>query len=372
MRYKLKDLVALKYGKSQKSVEDNKNGKYPILGTGGIIGYAKEPLYNKPSVLIGRKGTIDKIRYVDSPFWTIDTLFYTEINTDLIKPQYLYYRLLDVDFKNLNEGTTIPSLRTQTLYEIELEIDDIQTQNKIVDILAVIDKKIKQNTHTNNNLEEQLKYIFYTSFYKDIENNNTEKYTSKTLYDVLDVIDNRGKTPKTVKYSKYPIIDVRAISGEGRILDYKKCQKYVDLETYNTFFRNGHPKKNDILISTVGSLAELKIYIDNKGTIAQNVVALRSKDNYSLYYYQYLKAIKNDLISYNIGSVQPSIKVTQFMKHIIYIPNQKKLNEFNNKAEIITNKIYCLSKEIETLGQIRDTLLPKLMNGEIDLDKIEI
>lgn len=152
MRYKLKDLVALKYGKSQKSVEDNKNGKYPILGTGGIIGYAKEPLYNKPSVLIGRKGTIDKIRYVDSPFWTIDTLFYTEINTDLINPQYLYYRLLDVDFKNLNEGTTIPSLRTQTLYEIELEIDDIQTQNKIVDILAIIDKKIKQNTHTNNNL----------------------------------------------------------------------------------------------------------------------------------------------------------------------------------------------------------------------------
>ena len=221
-------------------------------------------------------------------------------------------------------------------------------------------------------MEEQLKYIFYTSFYKDIENNNTEKYTSKTLNDLLDVIDNRGKTPKTVKYSKYPIIDVRAISGEGRMLDYKKCQKYVDLETYNTFFRNGHPKKNDILISTVGSLAELKIYIDNKGTIAQNVVALRSKDNYSLYYYQYLKAIKNDLISYNIGSVQPSIKVTQFMKHIIYIPNQKKLNEFNNKAEIITNKIYCLSKEIETLEQIRDTLLPKLMNGEIDLDKIEI
>ena len=155
---------------------------------------------------------------------------------------------------------------------------------------------------------------------KDIENNNTEKYTSKTLYDVLDVIDNRGKTPKTVKYSKYPIIDVRAISGEGRILDYKKCQKYVDLETYNTFFRNGHHIFQDLT-------ANFKIYIDNKGTIAQNVVALRSKDNYSLYYYQYLKAIKNDLISYNIGSVQPSIKVTQFMKHIIYIPNQKKLNE---------------------------------------------
>ena len=117
-----------------------------------VIGYAKESLYNKPSVLIGRKGTIDKIRYVDQPFWTIDTLFYTEINTDIVIPQYLYYRLLDIDFKNFNEGTTIPSLRTQTLYEIELEIEDIKTQNKIVDILSTIDKKIKYNTHTNNNL----------------------------------------------------------------------------------------------------------------------------------------------------------------------------------------------------------------------------
>ena len=84
MKYKLKDLVTIKYGKNQKLVEDSINGKFPILGTGGIIGYAKESLYNKPSVLIGRKGTIDKIRYVDYPFWTIDTLFYTEINTDLV------------------------------------------------------------------------------------------------------------------------------------------------------------------------------------------------------------------------------------------------------------------------------------------------
>ena len=152
MKYKLKDLVTIKYGKNQKLVEDNENGTIPILGTGGMIGYATNCLYDKPSVLIGRKGTIDKIRYVDFPFWTIDTLFYTEINQKLVIPQYLYYRLLEVNFKNLNEGTTIPSLRTQTLYELELNIDSIDKQNKIVNILSLIDKKIEYNTHTNNNL----------------------------------------------------------------------------------------------------------------------------------------------------------------------------------------------------------------------------
>ena len=221
-------------------------------------------------------------------------------------------------------------------------------------------------------MEELLKYIFYNNFYKDIENNNTQNYIEKNLYDVFDVIDNRGKTPELVENSGFPIIDVKAISGEGRIIDYKNCSKYVDLETYNTFFRNGHPQKNDILISTVGSLAELKLFIDNKGTLAQNVVALRSRDNYALYYYQYLKAIKNDLILYNIGSVQPSIKVTQFMKHNIYIPDEQNLDDFEKQAEILTNRIYCLSKENATLEQLRDILLPKLMNGEIDLNKIEI
>lgn len=152
MKYKLKDLVTIKYGKSQKLVEDNENGTYPILGTGGIMGYATNYLYNKPSVLIGRKGTIEKIRYIDSPFWPIDTLFYTEINQELVIPQYLYYRLLDINFKNLNEGTTIPSLRTQTLYEIELDIDKLEKQKKIINILSLIDKKIDYNTHTNNNL----------------------------------------------------------------------------------------------------------------------------------------------------------------------------------------------------------------------------
>ena len=228
------------------------------------------------------------------------------------------------------------------------------------------------NNKTNDNLSEQLKQIFNNKFYDKIQNNDCSEFKEYILYDVLDVIDNRGKTPKLVEVSNYPIIDVRAISGENRIIDYKQCQKYVDDEVYNTFFRSGHPKINDILISTVGSLAEMKIYMENKGTIAQNVVALRSKYDYPMYIYQYLKAIKNDLISYNIGSVQPSIKVTQFMKHNIYIPKDKDLYEFENIAKLYTDKMFNISKENETLEQLRDTLLPKLMNGEIDLDKIEI
>ena len=90
--YTLGDLVSIKYGKNQKKVQSD-DGEVPIYGTGGLMGYATEALYDKPSVLIGRKGTINKVRYVDRPFWTVDTLFYTIINEELVIPKYLYYKM---------------------------------------------------------------------------------------------------------------------------------------------------------------------------------------------------------------------------------------------------------------------------------------
>lgn len=85
-RYALSELAIIKYGKNQKKVVSD-NGNIPIFGTGGLMGFASESLYDKPSVLIGRKGTIGKVKYVEQPFWTVDTLFYTIVNTDIVIPK---------------------------------------------------------------------------------------------------------------------------------------------------------------------------------------------------------------------------------------------------------------------------------------------
>ena len=130
----LSELLTIKYGKNQSEVE-NPNGKYPIYGTSGIFGYANDYLYDKPTILIGRKGSIDKIQYISTPFWCVDTTFYTEINEKYVIPKYLYYKLLKVNFKELDEGTTIPSLRTETLNKIKIDIDDLSTQQHIVDTI---------------------------------------------------------------------------------------------------------------------------------------------------------------------------------------------------------------------------------------------
>lgn len=222
----------------------------------------------------------------------------------------------------------------------------------------------------NNNLEEQLSALFVNMFGHSIDSLDNSDIK---LGDLIESVDNRGKTPPlSDEPTDYPIIDVRALSGNSRIIDYTNCTKYVSKETYNNWFRSGHPKEYDILISTVGSLAEMKIFLGTIGCIAQNVVGFRTKGISPLYLYQYLNYIKNDLVAYNIGSVQPSIKVTHIIKHSIYVASKEEIEIFDSIARNITKKIFANCQENEALKQMRDTLLPKLMSGELDVSNIKI
>lgn len=296
-----------------------------------------------------------------------------------IKPEYdarfIYYYMTTPKFQNELDGratgTTVMGLRQPELMKCVVCCPDIQEQKVIATILSSIDAKIIANEKVNDNLEQQISSIFANLYAEKIELASVE--TCPQLGDLVSIVDNRGKTPPlTMETLDYPIIDVGALKGDGRIVDFNNCTKYVDVDTYNTWFRSGHPKSWDILLSTVGSLAEIKIYLGSKGCIAQNVVALRAMSISPLYLYQYLKYIRSDLVAYNIGSVQPSIKVTHINKHPIYIPETTSLQNFEETAKSITEQIYANCNENETLKSIRDTLLPKLMSGEIDVSAVRL
>ena len=326
----------------------------------------------KNSVLFSSRAPIGYVAISENNLCT-NQGFKSIIPNDKIDYKFLYYLLKhNKDYiASKGSGSTFKEVSGSVMKGIELSIPkDINDQKKISKVLFDIDRKIELNNEINNNLEEQLRLFFEEDILKKLNNENTYECS---LYDQFDVIDNRGKTPPLVEYSKYPIIDVKVLSGTERVINYNNCLKYVSKETYDTFFRSGHPKLYDTLLSTVGSLAELKIYLENIGTIAQNVVALRPKNDYPLFMYQYILSLKQRLTSYDIGSVQPSIKVTQFMKEIIKIPKDKDLiYKFENLANANTFKMKNLMMENRNLEQLRDTLLPKLMNGEIDLNNIEI
>lgn len=110
------ECLKIRHGKSQRDVVCL-SGDYPILASGGEIGRAAKPLYSKPSVLIGRKGTIDAPRYIETPFWSVDTLFYSEI-FDNLSPKFLFYQFCMIDWYAYNEASGVPSLNAKTIEKI--------------------------------------------------------------------------------------------------------------------------------------------------------------------------------------------------------------------------------------------------------------
>jgi len=137
---KFGNVLKIRHGKSQHEVIRN-NGKYPILATGGEIGRTDTPLYSKPSVMIGRKGTIDVPRYMDTPFWTVDTLFYSEISNSA-EPKFIYYMFCLVDWYSYNEASGVPSLSAKTIEKIEFAVPSSEEQTQIAKILSDMDKEI--------------------------------------------------------------------------------------------------------------------------------------------------------------------------------------------------------------------------------------
>ena len=286
-------------------------------------------------------------------------------------PYFIYYLITsslirEPAIKSMVGSSGRQRVQTDVVANLSINLPPLATQQKIATILSSLDDKIELNNKINDNLEQQAQAIFKKIF--SIKIDNVTELDGKPLGQLVDIIDNRGKTPpSTQEKNQYPILDVGALNSTGRIIDYKNCTKFVEENIYNTFFRDGHPKENDILISTVGSLAQMKYFKGNKGCIAQNVVAFRSLSLSPIYLYEYLKYIKNDLLAYDIGSVQPSIKVTHIIKHLIYIPTNDELSKFDSFVKSITEQIYNNVCENERLISIRDTLLPKLMDGEIEV-----
>ncbi|MDP1880766.1 MAG: restriction endonuclease subunit S [Parachlamydiaceae bacterium] len=135
------DVLKVRHGKSQKEVEVI-NGKYPILASGGEIGRTNDYLYDKPSVLIGRKGTIDSPQYTDNPFWTIDTLFFTEISNSAF-PKFIFYKFNMINWRIYCEASGVPSLNASTIEGIEFNTpSSLEEQIAIAQVLTDMEIEI--------------------------------------------------------------------------------------------------------------------------------------------------------------------------------------------------------------------------------------
>ena len=357
-RYTLGELVQIKYGKNQKNVL-SEAGTYPIYGTGGLMGYATEPLYTKPSVLIGRKGTIDKVKYVDHPFWTVDTLFYTIVNEELVLPKYLYYRMSMMDLRAYNEGTTIPSLRTETLNRLEFDIPSLEDQRKILSFLEPIDEKIAVNNQINNNLAEQAVSLFRRYY---------DQATDEVYFtDLIQILG--GGTPKTTCEAYW--------NGEIPFFTPKDVGSPYVLSTEKYITENGLTNCNSRLypINTV--------FVTARGTVGkismpgipmamnQSCYALVGKNIPQLLVYFYTLQTVAKLKHKAMGAVFDAITTRDFETEQVRRLDNAVANEFIGVVEPIYKQILSLTMENQKLVELRDAILPKLMSGDIDLSVVK-
>tara|TARA_R110002072_G_scaffold303107_2_gene493833 strand:- start:116925 stop:118097 length:1173 start_codon:yes stop_codon:yes gene_type:complete len=142
------EILSVRHGRDQKAIQAA-DGLNPIYASGGEIGRTNTSLYDGPSVLIGRKGTIDKPRYVDKPFWTVDTLFYTEL-LGQNSARYMFYKFCMIPWRQYNEASGVPSLSAKTIERIEIRIPQPEEQQAIAAVISEFDNEI-------DNLEQRRK-----------------------------------------------------------------------------------------------------------------------------------------------------------------------------------------------------------------------
>ena len=365
MKYKhyfLSDLVTIKYGKNQKKVV-SEYGNVPIYGTGGLMGYATDFLYDKPSVLIGRKGTISKVKYVEQPFWTVDTLFYTVINTDLVIPKYLYYVMLQLDLNNYNEGTTIPSLRRETLYNLEFDIPPIDEQKKIISCLKPLEEKIVNNNEINNNLEQQAKALYKDWFFDfspfSTKGNLPDGWHLGTVGDIIQLHDSKRVPLSGSERDKME--KIYPYYGATSLMDY--VDNYLFDGIYLLLGEDG---------TVVDSLGfPILQYVYGQFWVNNHAHIITGKEGFSveeLYLFFSLTNIKSIVT----GAVQQKVSQQNLKKVPAIIPSKEALSAFDDLIQPIFAQIRNLRDENAHLADLRDTLLPRLMSGELDVYDTEI
>ncbi len=212
---KLEDVLTIKNGRDYKQFGD---GDVPVYGSGGIMTYINTAVYDKPSVLIPRKGSLDKLYYVDTPFWNVDTIFYTDIDTSLVEPKYIYYYLEGQHLERLNKAGGVPSLTQAVLNKVQLPVPPLEVQREIVRILDNF-TSLKAELQTKLQAELQARKKQY-EYYRDELLKPQEKIPMVTLKEIATSI-YRGAGIKRDQ-----------ITEEGI-----PCVRYGEIyTTYNTWF----------------------------------------------------------------------------------------------------------------------------------------
>ena len=380
----LEEVVTIKNGKDWKKLSQ---GDIPVYGSGGEMGvFVDKYSYDKPTVLIPRKGSIDNVFYLDKPFWNVDTIFHTEIDESKLIPKYFYYFIEHYDLNKLSDNSTRPSLTQSTLNKLKLPLPPLSLQNKIVKVLdkfqvlladtkGLIPEEIEQR-------QKQYEYYREKLLTFDVECSRTNERTfiiSNIYYDILQEAANIVEVDIEDKIELKKLLNItkKVDNINWKVMDRELY--YIDLSSVNTgnkkieatelITKTNAPsrakqivKSKDIIFGTTRPMQERLALIpdclDNQ-VCSTGYCVLRSDKEIVKEKWIYYNLLKTDFYKYvelnQKGASYPAISDSEIKNYKIPIPPlhvQQYVVSILDKFDTLVNDIRVgLPKEIEQRQQ---------------------
>lgn len=318
--------------------------KYPIFGGNGIRGYADIYNFDGRCAIIGRQGAnCGNVKYYCGKAFMTEHAIVVETN-EYNDIGYLVYKMSLMGLGRYQGQSAQPGLSVKTISELPIEVPKLNVQRKIWRILHNIDQKICNNTHINNNLEELAYIIFLHSF--------SNKTSNGTIGEVI----------KENEKSKIKVGDAKNNTGE-----YPFFTSGESILEWNDYLVDGR----NLFLNTGGN-ADVKFYV-GKAMYSTDTWCITTNNDLSDYLYLYFKSIKEELDrKFFHGSGLKHLQKSLLKQEKIYIPKKGELASFNVQVKPMFDSISSNKIENRKLNEIKEYVLPLLMNGQINVDDIEI
>lgn len=339
--------------------QKRKAGGVPIFSSSGISGIHDKAMVKAPGVITGRYGTIGQVFMADEDFWPLNTTLYVE-DFHGNNPRFIYYFLKTLEWEKFTSASAVPGINRNTVHKEVIRLPDTTTQGKIALLLKTFDDKIDVNEQINDNLQQQASALF-DSFYK-------RAIVEVGFTEIIQILG--GGTPKTGESSYW--------NGLIPFFTPKDVGSPYTLSTEKTITEEGLSHCNSRLypVNTV--------FVTARGTVGkvgmsgvpmamnQSCYALVGNDTHQLLVYFYtLKAV--DRLKHKAsGAVFDAITTRDFDSECIMKLSAGDEKAFLDVAEPIYQALLSNSIENMRLAVLRDSLLPKLMSGEIDVSNIQL
>ena len=347
------------------SVKDFNNDKRYVYSTEKHIsqsGFENSPtkMLHKDDIIISARGTVGEIAMIPFDMAFNQSCYGIRASRGIDKP-FLYYLLKNCisQLKRMTHGSVFDTITRDTFANIEVDIPDAETQKRISSVLADIDNKIEVNDAINDNLADLLQTIYQERFGNDI------------------LAVNQGVLSDICSYSRDKVavseLNVRTYFSTENMLSGKAGS--TEATSLPTTSQTTACHKGDTLISNIRPYFKKIVYCEDKCGCSTDVLCFTpSQPCYSAYLFSTLYADKffAFMVAGSKGTKMPRGDKQQIMTYPVVLPSEEELAGFNTIASPLLEQIYSNRAENKRLSILRDTLLPKLMSGEIDVSAVQL